>query len=110
MAWRIIFVIFSAVFLNAFPASAQVFGSVHCKASLRKLEGDLVGAQRKVDATTQAAVETRCEALNVRKFMLEEAARIYGRCTEGGEREQKLAQADESAAEIRIEIERTCGG
>ena len=110
MAARFVFLIFPVLLLNAAPAAAQTLGSVLCKSSLRKLEGDLGGSLRRVETTAQAAVETKCEALNVRKFVLEEAVRIYGRCTDGSIREEKLAQIAESAAGIRIEIERTCGG
>lgn len=110
MAARLVFLIFPVLLLNAAPVSAQTFGSVLCKASLRKLNDDLGGSQRRVETTAQAALDTRCEALNVRKFVLEEAVRVYGRCTDGSARDEKLAETENSAAEIRIEIERTCGG
>jgi hypothetical protein len=110
MAVRVIFLIFPILLLNAAPAAAQTFGSVLCKASLRKLNDDLGGSQRRVETTANAATETKCEALNVRKFVLEEAVRVYGRCMDGSALEEKLTQTKNSAAEIRIEIERTCGG
>lgn len=110
MAVRVFFLIFPAVIFCSAPAAAQIFGSVLCKASLRKLEDDLGGSQRKVETTAQAATDERCQALNVREFVLEEAVRVYGRCLDGTEREQKLAETDDSAAGIRMEIERTCGG
>jgi hypothetical protein len=110
MAARFVSLIFSVLLLTAVPAAAQTLGSVLCKASLRKLESDLGGSQRKVETTAQAAIDEKCQALNVRKFVLEEALRVYGRCADGSAREEKLAQTENSAAEIRIEIERTCGG
>ena len=110
MAARFAFLIFSVLLLNAVPVQAQTFGSVLCKASLRKLDGDLGGSLRRVEDTAQADIETRCEALKVRKFVLEEAVRVYGRCMDGSAREEKLAQTEDSAAEVRIEMERTCGG
>lgn len=110
MAVRFVFLIFPVLLLNAVPATAQTLGSVLCKASLRKLEGDLGGSLRRVETTAQAAIDEKCQALNVRKFVLDEAVRIYGRCMDGSAREEKLTQTADSAAGVRIEIERTCGG
>lgn len=88
---------------------AQVFGSVHCKASLRQIETDLKATDRKLQSVADSGVEEKCSAMNVHAIMLERAAVIYGRCIEESTRAEKIVQANASAAGVRDQIAKTCG-
>ena len=91
-------------------ALAQTLGSVNCKASLREIDAVLKATERKLESVRNSAGEETCSAMRVHVLTLERAGEIFGRCTEGGEREQKVGQADASAAGIRAEIAQSCGG
>jgi hypothetical protein len=90
-------------------AHAQAFGSVHCKASLRQIEIDLKAAEHKLQSVANGTANEKCSAMNVRALTLEHAAVIYGRCTEGREREERQGQTEGSAAGLRDQIAKTCG-
>jgi hypothetical protein len=92
----------------ATPASAQVFGSVHCKASLRKIGLELKATQRRLD--TVEAPDDVCSAMRVHVLTLDRASEIFGRCKEGADRDEAVGKADSSAASLRSEMERSCGG
>lgn len=101
-------VVLAAVFVFATPAFAQVFGSVHCKASLRQIDIDLKATQRRLD--TVRTQEDTCSAMLVHVLTLDRASQIFGRCKEGADRDQAVGKAGSSAASLRSEMERKCGG
>ena len=102
--------LFACVVLFAPPAFAQVFGSVHCKAALRQIDVDLKATQRKLDSVQTSTLAEKCSAMRVHVLTLEHASEVFGRCTEGGERSDRVGQADASAAELRATFAQSCGG
>jgi hypothetical protein len=96
------------IVLASGDARAQVFGSVHCKASLRQIEIDLKATERKLQSVANAGAGEKCSALNVHVITLERAAVIFGRCTEERAREENVGQAKASAADFRDQIAKTC--
>ena len=48
--------------------------------------------------------------MRVHVLTLEHASEVFGRCTEGSERSDKVGQADASAAELRATFAQSCGG
>jgi hypothetical protein len=95
---------------GASPAYAQAFGSVHCKASLRQIEVDLKAAQKRLEAVQNSSAADQCSAMRVHAIILEQGGIVFGRCTEGRERDENVAQANTSAAEFRAKIAQNCGG
>jgi len=102
--------LFACLIVAAQPALAQVFGSVHCKAALRQIDIDLKATQRKLDSVQTSTGAEKCSAMRVHVLTLEHASEVFGRCTEGGERADKVGQADASAAELRETFAQSCGG
>jgi hypothetical protein len=102
--------LFACLVLAAPPAFAQAFGSVHCKAALRQIDVDLGATQRKLDSVQTSTLAEKCSAMRVRVLTLEHASEVFGRCTEGGERSDRVGQADTSAAEMRATFAQNCGG
>jgi hypothetical protein len=103
---RVVLIAFFALAVT--PASAQVLGSVHCKASLRQIDIDLKATQRRLDAVQTQ--DDKCSAMRVHVLTLERASQIFARCTEGPARDENVGQAENSAADTRILMERGCGG
>jgi hypothetical protein len=96
--------------LGGTQAHAQAFGSVHCKAAIRFVGVDLQATERKLSSVENGTVDEKCSAMRVRVLTLEHASEVYGRCMEGNERADNVGQAEASAAGLRDQIAKTCGG
>jgi hypothetical protein len=98
-----------AVLFAGADAQAQALGSVNCKAALRNIEIDLKATERKLSSVENGTADQKCSAMNVHVITLDRAAVIFGRCTEAPARDEKVGQAQASAADFRDQIAKTCG-